>query len=148
PLRAKKGATHRVMMIYSDPVATEFVDTPFLDACPYFKHVLASFECDVRAARLMKLTPGSVIKPHTDHDLCFEDGKARLHIPVTTNADVEFLLNGTRVIMDDGTCWYLRLSETHQVANRGATDRIHLVIDTMVNDWMRNLFAQALANAL
>src|SRR6185295_4797893 len=49
PLRCKKGATHPVQMIYADPTTTEFVDTPFLDACPYFKEVLTSFQCELQA---------------------------------------------------------------------------------------------------
>ena len=38
----------------------------------------------------MRLAPGSVIKEHRDHDLCFEDGMVRIHIPVVTNAGVDF----------------------------------------------------------
>jgi hypothetical protein len=30
------------------------------------------------------------------------------------------------------------------VANRGAADRIHLVIDCLVNDWLRDWFSRAL----
>src|SRR5882672_230137 len=64
PLRGKAGATHPVMMIYTDPTATEFEDTPMLRDCPYFREVLRTFACPLRAVRLMRLTPGSVIKEH------------------------------------------------------------------------------------
>jgi hypothetical protein len=89
----------------------------------------------------MKLTPGSVIKEHRDYDLAMEEGAARLHIPVQTNPGVEFMLNGLPVAMAPGECWYLRLSDPHRVANRGETDRVHLVIDCRVNDWLRTLVA-------
>lgn len=50
---------------------------------------------------------------------------------------IDFRLNGTRVVMAEGECWFLRLSDEHAVANRGDSDRIHLVIDVIVNDWLR-----------
>jgi hypothetical protein len=139
PLRGPKGAEHPVIMIYSDPTCAEFVDTPFLSACPYFRDVLSSFRCPVNAARLMRLTPDSVIKEHTDYDLSLEDGDARLHVPVTTNSGVEFRLNGRLVDMQEGDCWYLRLSDPHSVVNRGKEDRVHLVIDVAVNEWLTDL---------
>lgn len=144
PLRAPAGARHPVKMIYSDPTATAFEDTPMLADCPYFGAVLASLACPLQAVRLMRLTPGSIIKEHTDHDLSFEQGSVRLHIPVITNASVEFALNRRRVILEAGSCWYLRLSDPHRVANRGETDRVHLVIDAAVNDWVASLFAAAM----
>lgn len=141
PLRHTAGATHPVMMIYSDPSATEFVDGPLLAQTPYFRDVLAAFHCPLTVVRLMLLAPGSVIKPHYDHDLAAEHGMARLHIPITTNPDVEFLLNGTPVTMAPGEVWYLRLMDTHSVVNRGTTDRVHLVIDAVVDDWLGDVLA-------
>jgi hypothetical protein len=143
PLRSTAGETHPIRMIYSDPTATEFVDTPFLDACPYFRAVTAAFACPVRSVRLMRLTPGSVIKEHTDLDMAVESGSVRIHVPVTTNPDVEFLLNRTRVDMREGQAWYLRLGDPHAVANRGATDRVHLVLDLLANDWLMGFFEGA-----
>jgi hypothetical protein len=143
PLRGKAGATHPVMMIYSDPTATEFEDTPMLRDYPYFREVLAAFACPLRAVRLMRLTPGSVIKEHTDYELSVEEGTARIHIPVVTNPDVEFYLNGTRIVLEAGSAWYLRLSDRHSVYNKGATDRVHMVVDATVNDWLRSMIESA-----
>lgn len=143
PLRAPAGARHPIQMIYSDPACDTFVDTPLLQRCTYFPQVLAAFQCPLHAVRLMKLTPGSTIKPHADHDLEAEQGRVRLHIPVATNADVDFRLNGEPIVMREGECWYLRLSETHAVANRGRTDRVHLVIDALVNPWLEDQLMRA-----
>ena len=143
PLRGTAGATHPVMMIYSDPTATAFADTPFLAASPYFREVLSAFKCPLQAVRLMRLTPGSVIKEHNDHELNVEQGYARIHIPVTTNADVEFYLNRSRVVLDAGSAWYLRLSDPHSVLNNGTTVRVHMVIDAVVDDWLRELLESA-----
>jgi hypothetical protein len=136
PLRAKAGATHPAMMIYSDPLATEFVDTSLLAKLPHIAAAVAAFDCPLRTVRLMRLTPGSVILEHNDLDLDAEMGMARIHVPVTSNPDVEFLLNRIPVPMAPGEAWYLRLSDDHSVANRGATDRVHLVIDALVDDWL------------
>lgn len=143
PLRAQAGARHPVEMIYSNPSARAFEDTPLLAAAPYFRAVLASFACPLQAVRLMRLAPGSLIKEHSDHDLRFEDGTARLHIPVVTSDAVDFRLNGVRCVMAAGSCWYLRLSDPHSVANRGMADRVHLVVDATVNGWLTDLFDRA-----
>ena len=143
PLRGPAGARHPIQMIYSNPSATSFEDTPMLAATPYFRAVLDSFACPLQAVRLMRLSPGSVIKEHTDHDLCFEQGSVRLHIPILTNDGVAFELNHRRVILEAGSCWYLRLSDPHSVANRGDADRVHLVIDAGVNEWVEAAFAAA-----
>jgi Aspartyl/Asparaginyl beta-hydroxylase len=144
PLRCVAGETHPVRMIYPDPAAQSFVDTPLLEHCPAFRAVLAAFGCPLRTVRLMRLTPGSVIKEHTDVDLSFEDGMVRVHIPVTTNEDVAFHLNGSRVVLEAGTAWYLRLSDPHRVANHGSADRVHLVVDANVNAWVEALFETAM----
>jgi Aspartyl/Asparaginyl beta-hydroxylase len=143
PLRGKAGARHPVMMIAADPSATEFEDTPMLQGCPYFREVLDTFACPLRTVRLMRLTPGSVIKEHSDVQLSAEEGTARIHIPVFTNPDVEFYLNGSRVLLEAGSAWYLRLTDPHRVYNKGESDRIHMVIDAKVNDWLKDLLETA-----
>ena len=143
PLRGPAGAKHPVMMIYSDPTCTDFADTPMLAACPYFRQVLDTFQAPLRAVRLMRLTPGSIIKEHNDMDLSFEDGTVRIHVPVVTNADVEFYLNRSRVVLEAGSAWYLRLSDPHSVVNRGGSDRVHMVIDAEVNRWVADILKAA-----
>ncbi len=140
PLRGPANATHPVMMIYSDPACTQFTDTPFLNDTLYLRTVLAHCQCPLQAVRLMKLSPGSRIKEHTDHDLAAEHGVARLHIPVVTDDNVDFRLNGTPVVMKAGECWYLRLSDPHSVENKSTLERVHLVIDAEVNDWLWSKF--------
>ena len=146
PLRGPVGATHPVMMIYSDPTCTEFADTPYLSNSRYFREVFAALRCPLQAARLMRLTPGSEILEHTDLDLCAEEGMARLHIPIQTNDQVEFCLNGRQLNLSEGGCWYLRLSDSHSVKNGGTEDRVHLVIDVVVNDWLRGVLEGAISS--
>ncbi|CAN5802371.1 hypothetical protein BH11PSE6_BH11PSE6_07350 [soil metagenome] len=143
PLRFTAGATHPIMQAYSNPSVTEYEDSPLLGRTPHFRRALSYFECPLGPVRLMRLTPGSVIKEHRDHDLAVEWGAARIHIPIATNDDVEFLVNRTQVVMEPGSVWYLRLSDPHSVANRGTTDRVHLVIDCIANDWLKEQLAAA-----
>lgn len=144
PLRAAVDAKHPLRMIYADMAAEDFADTPMLAPCSYFREVIAAFRCPVRSVRLMRLAPGSIIKEHSDVSLSFEEGFARLHIPVATNDGVEFFVNGTPVVLAPGSLWYLRLSNPHRAANRGATDPVHLVLDAKRNAWLEALFARAL----
>ncbi|GJD64573.1 aspartyl/asparaginyl beta-hydroxylase domain-containing protein [Methylobacterium frigidaeris] len=147
PLRAKADARHPVMMIQSDPVARDYVDTPFLAACPAIRAALAQFGCPLLSVRLMRLGPGSRIKEHRDHDLSFEEGAVRLHVPLVTHDGVVFTLNRRRVVMAAGSCWYLRLSDPHAVENPGPGERVHLVVDAQVTPALAALFATALEAA-
>jgi hypothetical protein len=146
-LRTPADAGHPARMIVPEPGRTSLVDTPALAASPYFRQVLAAFTCPLLAVRLMRLGPASIIKEHHDHDLSFEQGTVRIHVPIMTNDDVDFRLNGVGCTMPAGSAWYLRLSDPHSVSNCGIRSRVHMVIDATVNGWLRGLFVEALAAA-
>jgi hypothetical protein len=136
PLRAPAGETHRLRLIYPDPTASDFTDTAMLARASALRAALARFECPLKTVRLMRLSPGSEIRKHVDPDIDAEHGWARLHVPILTGDRVEFLVNRTPVVMAPGSCWYLRLADPHAVFNRGREDRVHLVIDAVVNGWL------------
>jgi len=116
------------------------VNTEVLDSCDYFKSILDDFLFEKTAVRLLQLAVGAEIKPHSDNCLGYEDDSFRLHIPIITNSEVEFILDGNRIIMNEGECWYIDANFIHSVANRGKNDRIHLVIDGIRNEWTDKLF--------
>ena len=118
----------------------EYADTELLKACPAIQSWLATFDCPLLSARLLNLKANSIIKQHRDHELSFENGEARLHVPIYTNPSVEFYLTNVIVKMNEGECWYINANLPHRVSNLGTTDRIHLVVDCVVNDWLRSLF--------
>lgn len=142
PLRSVAGRADHIHSDASVPVS-DYAPTPVLARCPYFQEVLGRFACPVSSARLMKLAAGSHIKEHVDHDLSVARGTARLHIPISTNPEVEFHIEDERVRMAAGECWYIDATLRHRLANLGATDRVHLVFDCEVNDWLRAQLAQA-----
>ena len=142
-LRSTDGQSNR---IYPDAhTKVSYADTPMLDRCPNVRAILELFKCPLRSVRFLGLAPGSLIKEHRDFDLRLEDGQARLHIPIRTNAEVDFFLDAHRIELHEGECWYLNLSLPHWVENRGSTDRIHLVIDCEVNEWLLGLLPAAAA---
>jgi hypothetical protein len=111
-------------------------DTELLAGFPHLSAALGRIECPLKSVRLLRLEAGGVIREHRDDDLRFDEGEARLHIPLATNPRVEFYVDDARVVMEPGECWYLDLSRPHRVHNRGASDRIHLVVDCRVNEWL------------
>ncbi|HWX56091.1 MAG TPA: aspartyl/asparaginyl beta-hydroxylase domain-containing protein [Verrucomicrobiae bacterium] len=140
-LRSREGDSGNLLPEASDSAL--FQDTVLLGRCPYFREVLDVFKCPVQAARLLRLHAHSNIAEHRDNEMQFEDGVVRLHIPIVTTDEVHFYLDGARLAMAPGECWYTNVNLPHSVDNRGAVDRVHLVIDCSVNDWLRDAFAKA-----
>jgi hypothetical protein len=138
-LRAAKDAH---LDLYPDPTAENFVDTPMLARCSYVPTVLSSFECEIETARFLRLAAGSQIKEHRDYKSGYEDGYARLHITIVTDPLVEFYLDGQRVDMLPGETWYINVNLKHRVINNSPIDRVHLVVDCLVNDWLAKIFEE------
>ncbi|MEO1023177.1 MAG: aspartyl/asparaginyl beta-hydroxylase domain-containing protein [Bacteroidota bacterium] len=139
PLRAPKHAHHP---LNTGDEQSEYEDTELLKQLEYIPQVIETFKCRATSVRLLKLAPEAKIKEHTDPDLSFWNGYIRLHVPILTNEQVNFTLDGHRMDMKPGECWFAEFSKTHSVYNGGATDRIHLVMDCEVNDWVHELFIQ------
>ena len=138
PLRAAKN-TH--LAIYPDPTAESFEETALMTRCEYIPEVLKTFECELKTVRFLQLGAGAKILEHTDYMLGFENDVVRVHIPVVTNPQVEFRLDGEVLQMREGEAWYLNFNLPHSVDNNGTKPRVHLVIDCLVNDWMRKIFS-------
>lgn len=138
PLRSVNGDPTR---IFSDPSGLGvYADTIHLKKSTYLNEVINTFKCDKIDIRLLSLKAGSNIKEHRDYGLAIEDGEVRIHIPITTNPELEFYLNKERVIMQEGECWFLNFNYYHSVNNKGTTNRVHLVMDCKVNDWLMAFF--------
>lgn len=125
------------------PGSPPHADTPTLGRLPYLAEVLRTFDCPIENARLLRLHAGSSIREHTDHSLGYADGMARLHVPIVTNPDVTFYLDGEPVPMGEGECWYLDFTHPHRVDNHSGEHRVHLVIDCVVDDWLAGVFTEA-----
>ncbi len=82
----------------------------------------------VTRIQLARLNPGSQIRTHFDSDPMLIAAH-RLHIPLTSNDGVEFLIDGERVVMSVGSLYELNNRLWHSVINNGTQSRIHLLID-------------------
>ena len=134
---ALRSIAGHALQLYPDPTATgAFSDTELLARCPYYQEVLKTFRCPLTSVRLLKLKARSNIREHRDYKLGFEDGEMRVHIPVVTDPAVAFFVNGERVLMQEGETWYVDVNLPHRVDNASDIDRIHLVVDCVVNDWL------------
>ena len=45
--------------------------------------------------------------------------------------------------MQLGECWYMRLTDPHQVINESARERINISIDMIPNDWVNKMILDA-----
>jgi quercetin dioxygenase-like cupin family protein len=43
-------------------------------------------------------------------------------------------------LMREGESWYVNFNLPHRVLNLGETARVHLVLDCVLNDWLRSQF--------
>ena len=141
PLRSIAGKIDDI--IISPDKNPDYRDTVFLDNSPYLQQVLHTFKCPLQAVRLLKLNAGSTIKEHRDAELNFERGEIRLHVPVCTHTDVEFFLDKEKIDLKEGECWYMNFNLPHAIKNNSTINRVHLVIDGVVNDWVKEIFASA-----
>ncbi|MFL6137939.1 MAG: aspartyl/asparaginyl beta-hydroxylase domain-containing protein [Frankiaceae bacterium] len=134
PLRSIGGRSDR---LYPDPAAAEpYADTDVLLRCAHIRGALAMLRCELTSVRLLRLGPGARVREHRDYRLSHDDGELRLHVPVTTGPHADFVLAGTPVHMTAGECWYIDVTSPHRVTNDGWSERVHLVIDALVNDWL------------
>ena len=144
---ALRAAEAAASPMYADTSHQDFANTDLLRRCRHLRAVVESFQCPLRSVRLLKLAAGSNIREHRDYDLGYDAGEVRIHVPVVTNPGVEFFLDSRRIVMNEGECWYLDLNLPHRVQNRGAADRVHLVIDCQLSDWLRDLIAEGIPEA-
>lgn len=122
------------------PGLEPYAETEILEHTPYFRELVESFHCPLRTVRLSSLPPGVHIGEHCDTYHDFRYGQVRLHVPVVTHPDVLFMVAGERCEWKEGELWYGDFSRLHRVENNSPINRIHLVIDAAINDWLLSLF--------
>lgn len=104
----------------------------------------------VERVRLFRMTAkddlNGVLKRHSDiqdRDVGTKNGMlARLHVPLRTHEDIKMtvwdLTGKSRTAhLAAGGVYYLDTRKPHSVANQSPVDRIHLVVDLIVNDSVR-----------
>jgi aspartyl/asparaginyl beta-hydroxylase (cupin superfamily) len=79
-------------------------------------------------AMAAKLVAGGKITPHVDRHPSFHRGH-RIHIPITTNPRVRFMIDGQPYQFKVGEAYEINNQKTHSVMNKGGDDRITFIFD-------------------
>jgi hypothetical protein len=79
-------------------------------------------------AMAAKLLAGCKIKPHSDSHPSFHVGH-RIHVPVTTNSRVRFMIDGRPHQLQVGRAYEINNQKSHSVMNKGSEDRITFIFD-------------------
>lgn len=137
------GTLHSIHLIEPclDSNSGDFIPNDILINQPYLLDIYNTFECSMETFRIHTLAAGAHIKPHRDHGLNYENGSLRLHIPIKTNADVEMIIENDRFIMKEGECWYVNFGLKHAVENNSPSERVHLIIDCLANEWWEKIMS-------
>ena len=92
---------------------------------------------------LARMAPGGIIHPHDDANHAAK-WPHKIHIPLKTNPQVAFFVDGELYHFAEGEAVEVNNMAKHAVANRGATDRIHLIFEYFDLDQPEPEWAKAL----
>ena len=120
----------------------KFIPNQNLKGRPHLLEVLKHFPSEKKTYRMHTLNPGGEIREHRDNQRRYEDGDIRVHIALQSAAGMETYLNGEKIEIKEGSCWYLDLTLPHRMVNHSAVPRIHLIIDCYRNAWWDALFSE------
>jgi Sulfotransferase family/Aspartyl/Asparaginyl beta-hydroxylase len=134
PLIAHKGNP------LDDGVAGPMRPTPHLARCLYVQQVLAALDVPLGRTRLMKLDAGAEATAHVDVSYYWQQ-RVRVHVPVVTFPEVEFICGDASTHMAEGECWIFDTWRMHNVINPTNHERIHLVADTVGSETFWQLTA-------
>jgi hypothetical protein len=84
-------------------------------------------------AMAAKLVSGGIITPHFDKHPSFHAGH-RIHIPITANSRVRFMIDGRPFKFEVGKAYELNNQKQHSVMNKGKDDRINFIFDYIPPD--------------
>ena len=143
PLRglAIHQSAHPLLQAFqiSDPDPDKYTNYSVTHQIKGFEALFQQLNCGILSVRLMKLGPGSEIKEHCDQGVSFAHGQPRLHLCLSSDEQVTFTVAGHKISMNEGEFWYINADRSHSVRNDSDKERVHLVVDTVSNDWLQNL---------
>ena len=105
-------------------------------ALPLMENILRQhYPQDGTVIRAMaaKLPAGKRILPHFDAHRSFRFSH-RIHLPITTNKSVRFMIAGQPHKMQVGHAYEINNQKTHSVINAGKEDRVNFIFDYMPAD--------------
>ena len=118
--------------------------TRHLLQCRYVMEAMAGIGAVWGRSRLMGLAPGAQVPEHVDLNYHWRT-HIRIHVPIVTTPKVQFTCGGETIHMAGGECWIFDTFRMHEVHNRGADKRVHLVLDTVGGEHLWDLIEAAQA---
>ena len=100
-------------------------------AMPLIDHIIDTYYTPggtLLRAMAAKLKAGGRISPHVDALESFHMGH-RIHVPITTNNAVRFMIEGKPYRFDVGKAYELNNQKMHSVMNMSKEDRISFIFD-------------------
>ena len=112
-------------------------DQFFMDmVSPIISDLENIYDGRVGKALFINLTAGKAIAGHFDAG-DYLGASRRVHIPIITNPDVDFIINNECINMKIGECWEINNNRLHSVNNRSEQDRVHLLVDILPNSFFQ-----------
>ena len=109
-------------------------------AMPLIDHIIENYYSQggtLLRAMAAKLKAGGRISPHVDSLESFHMGH-RIHVPITTNAAVRFMIEGKPYKFEVGKAYELNNQKIHSVMNMSKEDRISFIFDYVPPDLNEN----------
>jgi hypothetical protein len=127
-----------------DDFDVELHKTPALKHAPLMEQIIDSLPGEKRRVRILQLAPGKRVFWHSDAWHSIDSKLLRLHVPIIRNDRVGFQISHQDCPWKPGELWYGDFSFPHRLQNGGDASRIHLVIDLVNNDAIRELLPNQL----
>lgn len=116
--------------VYSKKIVNEYFLLQFDELLNYLRKIVISLYPDGEFKRILlhKLLAGKNISRHQDggHHLV---ASKRIHVPIITNDEVDFIVNDEVVNMKYGDIVEINNNLPHEVLNNSNSDRVHLIVD-------------------
>lgn len=96
----------------------------------YALDIIQNMPCAPHDIQIAVHTPGTKLPSHQD-----SNDRFRFHIPIITNPDARFIINGIDIHLPaDGWCYLVNTTYMHSTENLGNTDRVHVYGNIWVED--------------
>lgn len=125
-----KKNPYKIKKLYSEYKIWDYVN-------PIIKDLEKIHNGLVAKVMFSNLKSNCKIYKHNDSNE-YLDIARRHHIPIFTNNNVFFNIEGGSLNMLEGECWEINNMKEHEVINNSNQDRIHLMIDIIPNEYIND----------
>ena len=120
---------HSIHWDFGTKIETVVKDQNIFDlVLPIVKDLELTYSGTSGRILLINLESNQEVPEHTDKGDYLSTVK-RFHIPIITNDNVYYTVNGETINMKQGECWEINNLKPHSVLNNSNIDRVHLLVD-------------------